>query len=197
MFSSIKSIALLASLFTTAHCSIHQEIPFPRTHIKPSHDAFIRKDNHTKQHGHASKITVTQKGSNQRIGLMQFDTAHYDEEVFDENDIKAYLRLGVAETHSTGPVDVKVLRLQNGFDESDVSWHNFDGDAIVDHYVKFTVESDHVNKLGQVDVSDLLVPGEDTVFAFIIEDGGHVKFHSKENSSEDLSPSLILSYGEL
>ena len=200
MFNCIIKITtiIFTSCYFVANCSSVKESSFTKAQLKPSHDAFIRKDKNTKQHGQASKITVTQQGSNQRIGLMKFNTADYDEEIFEENNVKAYLQLGVAETHSTDPVDIKVLRLENGFDENEVSWKNFDGDSVVENYVRFTVEKEHVNQLGQVDVSDLLVPGEDTVFAFVIEDTGHVKFHSKEHSvDKKMSPSLILTKDEL
>ena len=44
----------------------------------------------------------------------------------------------------------------------------------------------------QIEVSNLIIPGEDTILAFVIEDQGHVKFHSKDNESKKMAPSLIL-----
>ena len=88
-------------------------------------------------HGDKSKITISQHGAKQRIGLMKFDTADYDEEHFDKNNIRAYLRLGVAEAYESGPVTVKVMRLDNDFHENYVTWNNFDGDAEKDNYVRY------------------------------------------------------------
>lgn len=191
MLKSMKIITLIAySMRATVSAETVQ------TKLYPSHDAFIRKDNMNKLHGYGSKITVTKYGANQRIGLMKFDTAEYDEENFIENDVKAHLRIGIAETHASTPVTVKVMRLDSDFDEKLVSWHNFDGDADND-FVEFTVEQDHVNKMGQVDISKLLKAGKDTVLVFVIEDEGYVKFHSKEHKLRQMSPSLILSYDEL
>jgi hypothetical protein len=192
MLSSINIIALLS--LTALTSAAHVQVQFPA-----SHDTFIRKDNISKSHGNGSKIAITKHGANQRIGLMKFDTADYDEEYFDKSDIKAYLRLGVAETHKDQAVQVKVVRLENDFHEDYVSWRNFDGDADVDNFVKFTVQHDHADRVGQLDISTLLRRGKDTILAFIIEDHGHVKFHSKEHKIGDASksPTLILERYEL
>lgn len=178
-------------------------VPSTTTTLVPSHDTFIRKDSRSKSHGKGSKITITKRGANQRIGLMKFDTSDLTTEIdgtdlssyngSNENNLKAYLRLGVAETHKEEePVVVKIFRLNNDFNEDYVSWQNFDGFTEAGNYVEFSVERDHENKIGQVEVSHLLRPGEDTVFAFIIEDQGHVKFHSKDHNQGGFTPSLIL-----
>ena len=149
----------------------------------------------TKAHGKASKITITKQGANQRIGLMKFDTADYDEEHFEEKEVKAYLRLGVSETFEGRPVKIKILRLEGDFHEEHVSWRNFDGDAEIGDQVGFTVHDVEVN----IDVSNLLKPGKDTVLAFVVEGEGHVKFYSKENGEGDMvsrSPMLTLRHGD-
>ena len=184
---SIRIVALITYFTQLTSVSGSTE-----TRFFPSHDAFVRKDKAYKSQGKAPKITVTQHGSNQRIGLMKFDTADYDEENFDGMDVKAYLRLGVAETHEDGPVQVKIMRLEEDFHEDSVSWGSLSGDADAESYVSFTVKKDHVNRMGQVEVSRLLRPGKDTVLAFVIEDQGHVKFHSKEHELGRMKPSLIL-----
>ncbi len=190
-----------------------------QTTLLPSHDTFIRKDGITRSHGKGSKITITKHGANQRIGLMQFDTSSYDldsihqsidysstssrssttseDVVSDEGDQvqrakKAYLRLGVAETtKKEEEVQIKIFRLDNGFHEDYVSWKNFDGKVDGSDFVEFTVQKDHENKVGQVEVTKLIQPGSDTVLAFIIEGKGHVKFHSKDVEESKLAPSLI------
>lgn len=187
MHLSTKIISLLIYLTQLSYVAGSIETKF-----LPSHDAFVRKDKANKSQGKAPKITITQSGSNQRIGLMKFDTADYDEENFDGKDIKAYLRLGVAETNQHGPVHIKVMRLENDFHEDSVSWGNLTARTKADSYVSFTVHNNHVNRMGEVDVSRLLRPGKDTVFAFVVEEEGHVKFHSKEHELERMKPSLIL-----
>ena len=163
----------------------------------PSHDAFLRKDRKHEPHGDRSKITITQQGATQRIGLMKFDTADYDEDNFVENNIRAYLQLGVAEAYENAPVTVKIMIVDNDFHENYVTWNNFDGDAEKDNYVRFTINhQDHVNKVERFEVSNLLYPGKDTVLAFVVENSGYVKFHSKENKDSSLSPSLVLTAGD-
>lgn len=194
MFKTIKTIYLFTYLLATAYSNNTNESQFLTiSELKPSHDTFIRKDNITKQHGSLSKIAVTQQGSNQRIGLIKFDTSGVDKNMLENDDIKVYLRLGVAEIYAGGPVEIKVHRLENEFDEEDTSWENFGGASSMHTVVNFTVEKKHENRLGLVDISNLIVPGEDTVLAFVIGQRGHVKFHSKEqNSVENMSPLLIV-----
>jgi len=108
------------------------------------------------------------------------------------------LRLGIAETHDNDvPVQVKVFRLENDFHEEYVSWHNFDGDADADNHITINVERSHVDNASLVDVSPLLRPGSNTVFAFVIESDGYVKFHSKEHEEDSFRPKLIISHDEL
>ena len=194
------SLAITAILIITnvQANSVSVENNGKKTTLLPSHDTFIRKDYVSKSHGKGSKIAVTKQGANQRVGLMKFDTSnHLSVQKFKNDDeistnTKAYLRLSVAETNKEEPVQIKILRLDNDFDEDHVSWRNFDGMADVDNYVEFTIEGDHENKIGQVEVSNLIIPGEDTILAFVIEDQGHVKFHSKDNELKKMAPSLIL-----
>lgn len=195
MLTSIKTILVFITYVGLAvdANSVKGAIP-NETRLLPSHDTFVQRDIVSKSHGKGSKITVTQHGSNQRIGLMTFDTSNYDVNYFDENNVKAHLQLSVAETHESKPVRVKVLRLDNQFHEDLASWENFDGMA--EGFVEFTVESSHVNHVGQVDVSALLKPGMDTTLAFVIEDQGYVKFHSKEYGGDaNNKPSLIITHG--
>jgi hypothetical protein len=180
----------------------------PSSHILfyPSHDTFIRKDKFNFNNGDASKITVTSHGSKQRIGLIKFDTADLDGDRFSDhregggnNTLKAYLRLNVAEIYdSQESITVKVFRLDSAFHENYVTWRNFDADAEAS-FVDFTIPQ----KKGadsfveqQLDVSSLLRPGEDTILAFIVEDKGYVKFHSKDQDDARLSPSLVLLHGD-
>jgi hypothetical protein len=195
MYKSLTTIAFLTFLSTTVETSNANVALEKNLRILPSHDTFVRKDN-SKTNGNGSKITVTQKGSNQRIGLVKFDTSKYDSEHFMDHQLSAYLQLSVAETHHEDPVDVKILKMKHGFDENGASWDNFNGETNAENFVIFTVETDHVNTFGQVDVSNLIEPGVDTVLAFVIEDKGHVKFHSKDHGDTKLSPSLVLSRGD-
>ena len=155
-------------------------------HLEPSHDTFIRRDKGDVLYGDASKITVTKKGSNQRIGLMKFDTTEYG---INADKTDATLRLTVADTHQK-PVEVRVYRMVNDFHEDHLTWDTFDGDVHSDQTVTFTVKKSHTGQPGEIDVSSLLRTGEDMVLAFIVDEG-HVKFHSKDNDY-DLTPKLVL-----
>lgn len=190
MFTSIKAITLLILVScSTEGASVKKQ-------LQTSHDTFIRKDATSRIHGNAPKITVTQTGSNQRIGLIQFDTSDLTQDSFDSNNIKAHLQLSVAETHQKKPVQVRILKLKDTFDEHATSWDNFSGDATYDNSVQFTVDSNHINRVGEVDVSKLIKPGDHTALAIVIEDEGHVKFYSKDIGDGVVAPTLILTYDD-
>ncbi len=168
------------------------------TDLLPSHDLFVRRDN-SRNYGQSNKITVTQAGSNQRIGLMKFDTSSFVVGQDGSSKMSASLRLAVADMHeSENPVQVKIYRLMDeNLNEDHYSWEQFDGRTHDDHeHVSFVVESSHKGKVGKVDVTSLLREGEDTVLAFAIEDEGHVKFHSKESDHNHFIPKLILTEEE-
>jgi hypothetical protein len=156
-------------------------------YLTPSHDTFVRRDRGDVFYGSASKVTITQKGANQRIGFMKFDTSTY---VRTASATDATLKLTVAEKH-TKPVQVSIFRMVNDFDENNLSWDTFDGAVHSDHHISFTVYENKPNQAGEVDVSSLLRDGEDMALAFVVEEG-HVKFHSKDDNDESLIPKLIL-----
>lgn len=160
--------------------------------LHPSHDTFVRRDKGDAMHGNAPKITVTQLGANQRIGMMKFDTAGH---VFDE-DTEATLMLSVAEAHEQ-PVQVKVYRVMSDFHEDQLSWNSFDGNVGADQVVTFTANKDKTNMIEEIDVSSLLKFGQDVTFAFVVDEG-HVKFHSKDTDMHHhLIPKLVLKSSEL
>mmetsp|Transcript_25842 Transcript_25842/g.31862 ORF Transcript_25842/g.31862 Transcript_25842/m.31862 type:complete len:193 (-) Transcript_25842:238-816(-) len=186
MFKSFKSLALLSLL------SLDIALSHPNFEISlvPSHDAFIRRDKTGGSYGKSSKITVTKAGSNQRIGLMKFETSKYP---VNSRDNKFKLRLGIAESHETKPVEVKVVRLVEDFHEDHISWETFDGN-VEENEIKFSVETHDRETYSDVDVTMLMREGEDTILAFLVEKEGHVKFYSKDGSNNDkmLSPRLII-----
>eukprot|EP00551_Chaetoceros_affinis_P014660 CAMPEP_0203689224 /NCGR_PEP_ID=MMETSP0091-20130426/1617_1 /ASSEMBLY_ACC=CAM_ASM_001089 /TAXON_ID=426623 /ORGANISM="Chaetoceros affinis, Strain CCMP159" /LENGTH=190 /DNA_ID=CAMNT_0050558825 /DNA_START=29 /DNA_END=601 /DNA_ORIENTATION=+ len=186
---SIKTLVLFFALQMVAATASKSEI-----HLEPSHDTFVRRDRGDKFYGNSSKITVTKRGSNQRIGMMKFDTSGY---AIGSDGTTASLRLTVAETHDTKPVEVKVYKMINDIHEDEMTWDTFDGDVHTDKQISFTVDNTQKDQPGEIDVSILLEEGKDIVLAFVVEDEGHVKFHSKDNDHEFVPKLIIQSHEEL
>eukprot|EP00551_Chaetoceros_affinis_P016966 CAMPEP_0203687746 /NCGR_PEP_ID=MMETSP0091-20130426/700_1 /ASSEMBLY_ACC=CAM_ASM_001089 /TAXON_ID=426623 /ORGANISM="Chaetoceros affinis, Strain CCMP159" /LENGTH=233 /DNA_ID=CAMNT_0050557153 /DNA_START=37 /DNA_END=738 /DNA_ORIENTATION=+ len=165
----------------------------------PSQDLFVRRTT-SKTYGQSSKITVTQAGSNQRIGLMKFETSSF--RIGEQDGSKrttATLQLSIADIdESANFVKVSIYRMMNqDLHEDQTTWDNFDGRTHEEHdQVNFRVDPSHKGKAGKIDVSRLLREGEDTVLGFAIEDEGHVKFHSKESGVKELMPKLVLTTEE-
>ncbi len=184
----MTSTALKSLLTLFALQMVSAEVSTSAIHLEPSHDTFVRRDKADKFYGDSKKITVTKKGSNQRIGMMKFDTAAYS---VGADGTAASLRLTVADTHDTQPVEVKVYKMVNDFHEGEMTWDTFDGDVHTDKHISFTVDGSNKDVPGEIDISQLLEEGEDVVLAFVVEDEGHVKFHSKDND-HDFVPKLII-----
>mmetsp|Transcript_2310 Transcript_2310/g.3100 ORF Transcript_2310/g.3100 Transcript_2310/m.3100 type:complete len:197 (-) Transcript_2310:322-912(-) len=189
MFKLFSTLALL-SFFATETTFAHQ-FETSTIHLTPSHDTFVRKDRKSESYGNNGKITITKAGSKQRIGLMKFDTSEHI--VGSDGSTKVSLRLGVAETHDSKPVDVKIYKLKGDFHEDSIDWNALNGSVEKESHVEFTVLSEYKDSVGEVDVTNLLSEGEDTVFAFVVENEGHVKFHSKEHSAgSHMTPKLVI-----
>lgn len=154
--------------------------------LHPSGDTFVRRNRGDGYYGASSKITLTRRGANQRIGLIKFDSSQYN---IKAKEAQATLKLSLAEIADTN-VEVKAYRLVNDFDEDHLSWDTFDGDVYTDQSVTFTVHKDLIDSMHEVDISSLLRDGKDVMLALIAEDG-HVKFHSKD-SDHQLVPELVL-----
>ena len=160
-----------------------------------SADASLRKDRQYQNYGTARHMTVTNDSAkNARVALLKFDTAPISK----DDDTKVILRLFIADVdgvreHRT----VLIKRVNNNFDENDVSWNTYDATEEGKEWVEFHVHNDHVGKIGQVDVTALMVPGENLSLVIHTSDKGHVKFASKENSNFATHPKILLLQGEL
>ena len=186
----MRSITLIA-FFCTLIRQIRAGFESPEIHLFPSHDTFVRRDRGDVYYGAASKITVTKRGANQRIGMMKFDTSEYNVKA---DGTEATLMLSVADSHDEA-VQVKVYRLVSDFDEDHVNWDSFDGNVHTDQEVTFTVNNTNIDRMGEVNISKLLRDGKDVLLALVVDEG-HVKFHSKDNEHE-LIPKLVLRPNEL
>jgi len=163
--------------------------------LAASADASLRKDRGYQNYGTARHITVTKDSAkNARVALVKFDTA----DVSSDDQTKVLLRLFIADVDGLREQrTVLIKRVNNNFDENNVSWNNYDITEEGEDYIEFHIRNDHVGKLGQVDVTSLLVPGQNLNLAIHTSDKGHVKFASKENSNLDSHPKLILLQAEL
>jgi len=158
--------------------------------IVASGDVTLRKDKENQNFGLAHHLTITNDLSKRsRITLIKFDVSHMNEEDLG----KALLRLSIADVDQEREErDVIIKRIRSDFDESDISWNSFNANDDPEEWIQFRVHNDHVGKIGQVDVTSLLIPGEDLHIALHTVDGGHVKFASKDHHDGNVYPRLIL-----
>mmetsp|Transcript_10470 Transcript_10470/g.11557 ORF Transcript_10470/g.11557 Transcript_10470/m.11557 type:complete len:128 (-) Transcript_10470:81-464(-) len=121
---------------------------------------------------------------------MKFDTSDYDTV---KEGSKVSLRLGVADIHESKSVHIKVYAMKDDFHEDHIDWNTFNGFTTRASMIDFHVNADQKDKIGEIDVSELMYDGQDIVFAFIVEGEGHVKFHSKEHTaSVMMRPRLVI-----
>jgi hypothetical protein len=155
-----------------------------------SADTSLRKDRQYQNYGTAQHITVTKDSAkNARVALVKFDTANVSE----DDAAKALLRLYIADVDGLAEQrTVLIKRVNNNFDENDVSWNNYDVSKEGQEWIEFHIHNDHVGKIGQVDVTSLMVPGKNLSLAIHTSDRGHVKFASKEHSDSASHPKLLL-----
>eukprot|EP00979_Chaetoceros_neogracilis_P005542 scaffold1010_cov232-Chaetoceros_neogracile.AAC.3 len=123
-----------------------------------SADTSLRKDRQYQNYGTAQHITVTKDSAkNARVALVKFDTANVSE----DDAVKALLRLYIADVDGLAEQrTVLIKRVNNNFDENDVSWNNYDVSKEGQEWIEFHIHNDHVGKIGQVDVTSLMVPGD-------------------------------------
>lgn len=157
--------------------------------IKASHDASLRRDRYDENFGDSQQITITPEGATSaRVAVMKFDTAHVEEEAG-----AALLRLFISDSGAAPGTSntVSIVRIHDDFHEHDVSWDSFNYKT-TDEWIEFDVHHDHKGKTGQVDVSSLMVPGEDLKLAIHMKHDGHVKFASKDHVDSNIHPKLLL-----
>jgi hypothetical protein len=180
----MKSIfALLSIFFIPAQSNQLGNI------IIASGDATVRRDKEDQNFGSAHHLTITNDWSKRsRIAVMKFDVSQIDQ----ENLGRALLRLSIADVDNERQErDVVIKRIRSDFDETDISWNSFETNTDDEDWIQFRVHNDHVGKVGQVDVSSLVLPGEDLYVALHTVGGGHVKFASKDHHDENIHPRLI------
>ena len=193
MISALYKLAIFPALYI----AIVQGKPNIRNIIFPSGDASLRKDREDENFGDSQHITVTkEEAKNARIAVMKFDTSDVDESTLDS----AMLRLFIADVnaHDNQGI-VKIRRIEEDFDEHDVSWstfsaHSHDSDT---EWIEFDVHNEHKGKTGQVDVTSLMRHGEDLKLAIHMKENGLIKFGSKDHDNVGSHPKLMIMEREL
>lgn len=184
----ISAGKILAILFATLHVT-------RATILKASADTSIRRDRSEDNYGSSRYLTVINRFNKRfaRVALVKFDTSDVD-----INDQSIKLRLFVADLDETEtPKKVIIHKLQSDFDENDISWDTFDHNLFNGKNLQFEVHNNHVNSMGQVDVTSLYTPGEDLKLAIYVEGRGFIKFASKDHGYDDRSPYLLFQNVEL
>lgn len=175
---------ILAILCTTLHVTRART-----TILKASADTSIRRDRSEDNYGSSRHLTVINRFNERfaRAALIKFDTSDVD-----INDQSIKLRLFVADLDKTEtPKKVIIHKLQNDFNENEISWDTFDHHLYDGKKLQFEVHNSHVNSMGQVDVTSLYTPGEDLKLAIYVEGRGFIKFVSKDHDYDDRSPYLV------
>lgn len=183
MKTFIYKLSLFALLAQIGHANQAQKL------LTATADASVRKDRQYENYGDARHITVTKDSAkNARVALLKFDTADVATEA-----TKALLRIYIADVDGVSEERTVLIRSVNdNFDEDHVTWDNYDVHEESAGWIEFHVHNEHVGMLGQVDVSMLMVPGENLNLAIHTSDKGHVKFASKENEDASAHPKLLL-----
>ena len=183
MKTSIYKLSLFALLAQIGYANQVKKL------LSATADASLRKDRQFQNYGKARHITVTKDSAkNARVALLTFDTADVATE-----STKALLRIYVADVDGVSE-DRKVLirRVNSNFDEDRVTWSNYDAHEESDKWIEFHILNEHVGKIGQLDVSSLIVPGENLNLAIHTDDEGHVKIASKEHENPAAHPQLLI-----
>lgn len=167
-----------------------------RTMLAPSRDTTLRRDKRETNFGSTHHITATGLHSNARktrVGLMKFDTSGIEE----TEDVLATLELYISEMDEEQEVrEVIVRRVSDDFEEHTVTWSTYEG-LTEDGQARLPIHRDHIGQRIKVDVSELIVPGEDLKLTLHVDGVGHVKFGSKDHPLADtLSPKLSISSKE-
>jgi len=183
MKASIYTLSLFALLAQIGQA--HQV----KTVISATADTSLRKDRQNRNYGKNRLITVTKdKAKNARVALIKFDTASVS-----EVSTKALLRIHIADVDGVAKKrTVLIKRVNNNFDEDSVTWSNYDVHEESENWIEFHIHNDHVGKVGQVDVSNLMIPGENLNLAIHTSDNGHVKFASREHDNPNYHPKLLI-----
>ena len=184
MKTSIYKLSLFALLAQIGHANQVQKL------LAATADASLRKDRQYQNYGNARHITVTKDSAkNARVALLKFDTADVAKE-----SSKALLRIYIADVDGASEErTVLIRRVNHNFDEDHVTWNNYNvHEETEEGWIEFHILNEHVGKIGQVDVSILMVPGENLNLAIHTSDKGHVKFASKEHEDPTAHPQLLL-----
>lgn len=157
--------------------------------VVASGDVTLRKDREDQNYGSAHHLTITNDlNKRSRIALIKFNVSEMNIEQMG----KALLRLSIADVDKERQErDVIIKRINSDFDESSISWNGYETMSDGEDWIQFRVHNDHVGKIGQVDVTSLMLPGEDFYVALHTVDGGHVKFASKDHHDTSVHPRLI------
>lgn len=111
-----------------------------------------------------------------------------------EVSTKALLRIHIADVDGVVAKNRTVIikRVNNNFDEDSVTWSNYDVREESESWIEFNIHNDDVGKVGQVDVSSLMIPGENINLAIHTRDNRHVKFASREHDNPIYHPKLLI-----
>jgi hypothetical protein len=202
----MKTSIYTLSLFTLlAHAQIGNANQLQET-LTATADTIIRKDRQFQNYGVTRHIAVTNDSAkNARVALVQFDTADILTTKYTQTLFRMYIldvnidvyRVSDSDSED-GEISVLIRRVNSNFDEDRVTWSNYYvdyGDVNNDESedsIEFRVMSEHVGKIGQVDVSNLMVPGENLNLAIYTSDGGHIKMASREHENPAAHPQLLI-----
>jgi len=183
------SLFALFALFTSGHASKVKSIV-----ISASADTCLRKDRKYQNYGRARHLTVTKdKARNARVALLSFET----ETAPTDQATRAMLRLYIADVDAVSEERIVLIkRVNTNFEEDNVSWNTYDSHSEGEDWIEFHIHNNHVGKIGQVDISTLLVPGKSLTLAIHTSDKGHVKFASREHDNPNAHPKILLLQGD-
>lgn len=179
----------LFALFTSGHAS-----KVKSTVISASADTCLRKDRQYQNYGRARHLTVTKdKARNARVALLNFEI----ESAPTDQATRAMLRLYIADVDAVYEERIVLIkRVNDPFEEDNVSWDSYDAHSEGEEWIEFHVHNEHVGKIGQVDVSTLMVPGKSLTLAIHTSEKGHVKFASREHEDASAHPKILMLQGD-
>ena len=185
------TLSLFALLAQIGHANANQS----QKMLTATADTIIRKDRQFQNYGVARHIAVTKDSAkNARVALVKFDTA--DILSIATESTKTLFRMFILDVDSVllseDEITVLIRRVNNNFDEDRVTWSNYDVDEESEDSIEFRILNEHVGKIGQVDVSNLMVPGEDLNLAIYTSDAGHIKIASREHENPAAHPKLLI-----
>jgi hypothetical protein len=110
---------------------------------------------------------------------------------------RAMLRLYIADVDAVSEERIVLIkRVNDPFEEDNVSWDSYDAHSEGEEWIEFHVHNEHVGKIGQVDVSTLMVPGKSLTLAIHTSEKGHVKFASREHENASAHPKILMLQGD-